>query len=215
MTDPYKILGVSRSASNAEIKTAYKKLCRKYHPDANVNSPNAKMAEEKFKEIQSAYAMIMEEKKHGSSYNYHSDSSSYYQSEDEIHLQAAINFIQNRRFSEAINVLLQINNRDARWYYLTAIANMGLGRKSIAIENAKRATELEPSNRDYARLYQQLVNGGGYYQNPYSQAYGYGSPYADYQSRQAEYGYNSRSYGSNWCLDMCLLNLLCNCCCRI
>ena len=51
MTNPYSILGVSSDASDEEIKKAYRTLSRKYHPDANVNNPNAAQAEEKFKQI--------------------------------------------------------------------------------------------------------------------------------------------------------------------
>ena len=57
--DPYSVLGVSRDASEEEIKKAYKALSRKYHPDANINNPKKDQAEEKFKEIQAAYQQIM------------------------------------------------------------------------------------------------------------------------------------------------------------
>lgn len=53
--DPYEILGVSKNASQEEIKSAYRKLARKYHPDVN---PGDAAAEEKFKEISSAYQTI-------------------------------------------------------------------------------------------------------------------------------------------------------------
>lgn len=57
--DPYQVLGVSPSASDDEVKTAYRKLSRKYHPDANINNPNKDQAEEKFKEVQQAYDEVM------------------------------------------------------------------------------------------------------------------------------------------------------------
>ncbi len=64
MTDPYKVLGVSRDATDEEIKKAYRNLARKYHPDANVDNPNREKAEEMFKTVQAAYNQIMYERQH-------------------------------------------------------------------------------------------------------------------------------------------------------
>lgn len=57
MTDPYKVLGVSPNASDDEIKTAYRQLAKKYHPDNYVNNPLSDLAEEKMREINEAYDM--------------------------------------------------------------------------------------------------------------------------------------------------------------
>ena len=59
MRDPYSVLGVSPNATDEEIKKAYRRLSRKYHPDANINNPHTDEAEEKFKEIQQAYKSIV------------------------------------------------------------------------------------------------------------------------------------------------------------
>ncbi len=73
MSDPYKILGISRDATDDEVKKAYRQLSRKYHPDANVTNPNKDKAEEMFKQVQQAYQQVMYERQHpyssaGSSY---------------------------------------------------------------------------------------------------------------------------------------------------
>jgi molecular chaperone DnaJ len=61
MKDYYKILGVERNASKDEIKRAYKRLAKKYHPD--LNPQNKKEAEKKFKEISEAYEVLMDDEK--------------------------------------------------------------------------------------------------------------------------------------------------------
>ena len=76
MSDPYKVLGLTRNATEDEIKKAYRTLSRKYHPDSNVDNPNKEKAEEMFKLVQQAYEQIMDERAHGTSYS-SSSSSSY------------------------------------------------------------------------------------------------------------------------------------------
>ena len=68
MTDPYQVLGVSPTASDDEVKKAYRTLCKKYHPDANVGKPDAAQAEKKFMEVQQAYEEIMHRRQGGGSW---------------------------------------------------------------------------------------------------------------------------------------------------
>ena len=63
MTDPYKVLGVSASASDEEVKDAYRKLAKKYHPDQYTDSPLAELASEKMKEINEAYETLSDPQK--------------------------------------------------------------------------------------------------------------------------------------------------------
>lgn len=216
MTDPYQVLGVSPSASDEEIKKAYRSLSRKYHPDANINNPNRAQAEEKFKEVQQAYDQIMKEKQQGggysgyggygtgsysgraNSYGYYGGTGASRQREESPQMRAAANYINNRHFAEALNVLNNIpfGERTASWYYYSAHANRGTGNNIQALEHAKRAVEMEPNNMEYRIFLQQLEGGNTWYTNM-------GSSY-------------SRPYESagNWCLSMLLLNMFCNCCCR-
>ena len=219
MRDPYQVLGLSRGASDEEIKKAYRNLSRKYHPDANVNNPNKAQAEEKFKEVQQAYDQIMKEKQqgsfggygngygtaggNGSSYGDFGGFGGFYGNtnayrEENSKLQAAANYIRNGYYREALNVLNDIpfSERNGRWYYYSAMANRGVGNTATALEHIRRAVELEPSNIQYRQFQQNLEYGGTWYTTMGS---GYESPYS----------------GGEWCLRMILLNLFCNfCCCR-
>jgi molecular chaperone DnaJ len=59
LKNPYEVLGISPSSTNEEVRDAYRTLAKKYHPDNYVDSPLADMAEEKMKEINSAYDEIL------------------------------------------------------------------------------------------------------------------------------------------------------------
>ncbi len=210
MRDPYQVLGVTRGASDEEIKKAYRTLSRKYHPDANVNNPNKAQAEEKFKEVQDAYEQIMKEKQRGSSTSYGGSSygGSYGQqqqggaqwdpfggfggfggayqnqqratydsssrSTDSPQMQRALQYIRAQRYREALQILESMSERDGRWYYFCAVTNAGLGNNMNALEMARKAVQLEPSNTEYRRFMEQLEYAGDWYRDmgtTYRQAY--------------------------------------------
>ena len=66
-------------------------------------------------------------------------------------------------YDQAINALNSISQRDARWYYVRAIAESGLGNTSAALENATIAVQMDPDNMSYQNLYNNLRGGGAYY----------------------------------------------------
>ena len=63
--DPYKVLGISSDATDAEVKKAYRALAKKYHPDNYVNNPLADLAAEKMKQINEAYDEIQKQRAAG------------------------------------------------------------------------------------------------------------------------------------------------------
>ena len=123
--NPYQILGISPSASDDEVKKAYRTLSKKYHPDANIGNPHQAEYTEKFKEVQNAYKTIMDERKKGfrqQSYGGQTTGGYQYTGNDQEAYQEAQGFIQGGRYQEAINVLNQIRNKSSMWFYLSAIA---------------------------------------------------------------------------------------------
>ncbi|WP_248404268.1 J domain-containing protein [Butyrivibrio fibrisolvens] len=220
MSDPYKVLGITRDASDDEVKKAYRNMSRKYHPDANINNPNKDKAEEMFKLVQQAYQQIMKERsgdysssdpsgRYGSGYGgfggfgdfsdfgfggFNNQRAAGEDDEDAIHLRAAVNYIQGRHFREALNVLDTIRNRSAMWYYYSAVANNGVGNNATALQHAQTALNMEPGNRNYQELVQILSSGGSWYMQK-SSSYGY--PFG----------------GSVDCSRLCMTMILCNVCC--
>ena len=112
---------------------------------------------------------------------------------DTPEMQAARNFVANGRYAEARRVLDGMTGRNARWYYLSSLANQGLGNRIDALQDARRAVQLDPGNTEYQMHLRRMQNPGQTYRT---------------QTTYAQPGGLMR-----WCWSMILLNLLCNCCC--
>ena len=196
MTDPYAVLGLSPGASDDEVKSAYRRLAKKYHPDVNQND---KQAEQRMKEINEAYDLIMRKKAGGaqsqgawqrdySSYSNYSGGSAQY--------AGVRSYINAGRYYEAIHMLSEIQLRTSEWYFLYALANAGLGNRIDALRYAQQAVQMEPQNEEYRQLLMQL------------QSYG-----RTYQTNAGSYGFTRAAPGAGICLSLCILRMFCPFCC--
>ena len=208
MGDPYKILGVSPDASDDEIKRAYRQLAKKYHPDLN---PGDQEAARKMQEVNDAYERIKNPQKaassgsygggYGSSGAYGYDpfggyrQQSYGQSSGDAYQQSAFQYIRFGRYAEALNVLQNSTQRDARWYYLSALANDGLGNQVTALEHIRRAVSMDPDNMEYLDALNRIEHGGSAYR----------------QNAGNFRGFNMRT---DPCTSLCLCYLFQMFCCR-
>ncbi len=199
VSDPYKVLGVSPDASDEEIKRAYRRLAKQYHPDRN---PGDQLAAKKMQEINAAYEQIKNPEKatqqnpYGGYDPYRGYQRSYQQgSADDSYQQAAYNYIRYGRYREALNALNSSTQRNARWYYLSAVANDSLGNQITALEHIRRAVSMEPDNQEYLRMLDIIENGGNMYR------------------RQAG-NFRGFEMRGDPCTGLCLCWFLQMCCCR-
>ena len=183
ISDPYKVLGVSPEATDDEIKQAYRRLAKKYHPDLN---PGDQEAARKMQEVNAAYEQIKNPEKaqqsagNTGSYGGYPDGYGEYdpfgfggfggysqrrssENYGDQYQRSAYQYIRYGRYSEALNALQNCGSRDARWYYLSALANDGLGNQVTALEHIKRAVSMEPDNMEYLSALEQIENGGSFY----------------------------------------------------
>ena len=165
MKDPYEALGVSRNATDDEIKSAYRTLARKYHPDNYVNNPLSDIAEEKMKEINEAYDSIMDMRRNGGSAKSNGGYSSYRNSK----FSDIRTIINQNRLDQAQRMLdeIDVSMRDAEWYFLNGSVQYKRGWFENAYTNFATACRMDPSNSEYRAALNQInyTRRGG---NPYN-----------------------------------------------
>ncbi len=174
MNDPYKILGVSPTATDEEIKKAYRKLAVKYHPDNYVDNPLADLAEERMKEINEAYDRIQKERAaggngSGSSYGGSSyGNSSYSGSSNFAEVRRCINENNIYKAEQLLNST-PTEGRNAEWNFLMGCLYLKKGNYFDAQKFIETACYMDPSNLEYKNMRANMrASTTGNRSNPYN-----------------------------------------------
>ena len=165
MKDPYQVLGVSPSATDAEIKKAYRDLAKKYHPDNYAGSPLADVAEEKMKEVNEAYDQIKAMREGGGSQSARpgsrpggpysgaysgSYSGGSYSTSGPLYEARRLISLGNYTNAQIILDSMKPEDRNAEWHFLTAVILTRRGAYFEARRHLDEACRLDPGNREYA-----------------------------------------------------------------
>lgn len=193
MKDPYQVLGVQPSATDEEVKDAYRALVKKYHPDKFADSDLAELANEKMKEVNAAYDEIQkmrnnrtrDQKNNG--FNPGSSSSSEFYTR----IRQLIN---SGSIFEAEQMLISSpqEKRGAEWNYLYACVMVKKGYYADAQRYFDIACSMDPDNREYQNAREM------------------------FRARSEQYGSYRTYQTSNGCCDLdCCSSLICaDCCCE-
>ena len=199
MKDPYEVLGVSRTASDSEIKTAYRELVKKYHPDNYANNPLADLASEKMKEINEAYDAVTKARSGGSGgYQSGGHQSGAYQSYNSYsgsggNYAQIRSYINANQLDAAESLLNAAAGRDGEWYFLKGTIAYRRGWLDEARQHYQTACAMVPSNYEYRNALRTVQ--GGY------------TPY-----RQSNYQNSDMETACNVCNTLLCLNCLCGGC---
>ena len=199
MNDPYAVLGVSSSASEEEIKRAYRDLVKKYHPDNYANNPLADLAEAKMKEVNEAYDAIMKARTQGgyqsaggNGYGGGRTSSQGGGRYNNPTLIQVRQLIAQNNLAEAERILRSTPANNGEWYYLMGSIAYRRGWMDEAKRYYETACQMDPGNLEYQRALDYMENG----------------PRQAYTPGGTTFG--TDLCGSNLCLPMCCLWSLCS-----
>lgn len=175
--DPYAVLGLTPSATDEEVKKAYRTLAKKYHPDMN---PGDAHAAEMMNKINAAYDQIKNPPASQTTYREYADPfAGWYREQSrqgsDDPMEQARRWILVRDYSSALRTLNYVptEKRSAQWYYLSAICNTNLGNRVLGYEQICTACEMEPGNVEYRRTKEQIeANGRSYHETRQSQNFG-------------------------------------------
>ena len=169
MRDPYQVLGVPSTATDDEVKKAYRNLARKYHPDNYHDNPLADLAQERMKEINEAYEEIQTQRKRGASsgsygagssagYNPYGAGYGAYQSYTGPY-QRVRAAIQQGNLNLAEELLNAMKDHDAEWNFLKGVLCTRRGWLDEAKRYYQTAVQMDPDDEEYQRALDYMENG--------------------------------------------------------